>query len=127
MVSLTDPQWLQGAFSTLVGLFDRLGLLTNVGNKVGMVFCLFQATGNQSEVEYGRRVTVEGPSYWEQHRRRVQRKDYGEDMLLGFLVGHMRTKHGMVADMRQSWVAMPPAEETRTYWMAFPTAGGPRN
>ena len=26
MVASSDPCWLQGAFSTLVGLFDRLGL-----------------------------------------------------------------------------------------------------
>ena len=26
MVALSDPQWIQGVFSTLVGLFDRVGL-----------------------------------------------------------------------------------------------------
>ena len=30
MVGATDPQWLQGAFSALVAIFDRVGLLTNV-------------------------------------------------------------------------------------------------
>ena len=34
MISLSDAGWLQGAFSTLVGLFIRVGLHTNVGNKV---------------------------------------------------------------------------------------------
>ena len=29
MVGATDPQWLQGAFSALVAIFDRVGLLTN--------------------------------------------------------------------------------------------------
>ena len=37
MVASSDPRWLQGAFSTLVGLFDRVGLRNNVGKTVGMV------------------------------------------------------------------------------------------
>ena len=36
VVSL-DLRWLQGEFSTLVGLFDRVGLRTNVRYTVGMV------------------------------------------------------------------------------------------
>ena len=38
MVALLDPRWLQGAFSTLVGLFDRVGLRTNARKTVGMVY-----------------------------------------------------------------------------------------
>ena len=37
MVALSDTRWLQGAFSTLVSLFDRVGLRNNVGKTVGMV------------------------------------------------------------------------------------------
>ena len=37
MVVLSDPRWIQGALITLVGLFDRVGLRTNVGKSVGMV------------------------------------------------------------------------------------------
>ena len=36
-VALLDRQWLQGAFSILVGLFDRVVLRTNIRNTVGMV------------------------------------------------------------------------------------------
>ena len=38
MVSSSDPLWLQGAFNTLVGLFDRVGMRTNIGKTVGIVF-----------------------------------------------------------------------------------------
>ena len=48
-VAASDQQWPQGDFSTLVGLFDRVGLQTNVSKKVDMV-C--QATGTQSKAEY---------------------------------------------------------------------------
>ena len=37
MISSSDPRWLQGEFSTLVGLFNRVVLQTNVGNTVSMV------------------------------------------------------------------------------------------
>ena len=36
MVGATDPQWLQGAFSSLVAIFGRVGLLTNVDKTVSM-------------------------------------------------------------------------------------------
>ena len=38
MVASSDLRWLQGEFNTLVGLFDRVGLRTNVGKTVGMFF-----------------------------------------------------------------------------------------
>ena len=50
MVALSDPQWLQDAFSTLVGLFDRVSLRTNVRKTFVMVCFLCQTAGNQSEV-----------------------------------------------------------------------------
>ena len=37
MVASSDPCLFQGEFNTLVGLFDRVGLKTNVGKTVGMV------------------------------------------------------------------------------------------
>ena len=57
MVALLDPFWTQVAFNTLVGLFDRVGLRTNVGKTVGMVCHPCQAAGNQSEATYGSRIT----------------------------------------------------------------------
>ena len=37
MVASSEPRWLQGAFNTLVGLFDRVSLRTKVRKTVGMV------------------------------------------------------------------------------------------
>ena len=53
MVALLDPLWLQGAFSTLVGLFYRVGLRTNVRKKVRMFCHPCQTSGTQLEVAYG--------------------------------------------------------------------------
>ena len=63
MVDSSDPQWLQGAFNTLVGLFDRVGLRKKAGKTVGKVCHPFQAAGNILEAAYGRRVAGEGPTY----------------------------------------------------------------
>ena len=34
MIASSDPVWIQGMFSTLVGIFDRVGLKTNVGDSM---------------------------------------------------------------------------------------------
>ena len=36
MVASSDPRWIQGAFSTLFGLFGRVDLKTNAGKTVSM-------------------------------------------------------------------------------------------
>ena len=53
MVASPDPRWLQGVLYTLVGLFDRVGLGTNVGKTFGMVCHPRQAAGNLSTAAYG--------------------------------------------------------------------------
>ena len=63
MVALSDPRWLQWAFNTLVGLFDRVGLHTNLGKTVSMTCRPRQTTGNQSEVAYRRKIKGEGSTY----------------------------------------------------------------
>ena len=72
MVASSDPAWLQVAFNALVGLFDRVGLQTNVMNTVGMVCHPCQAAGNITTAVYGRRITGEGNSYKERQRDRVE-------------------------------------------------------
>ena len=72
MVVLLDPGWLQGALSTLVGLFGRVGLNTNSGKTVGMVCRPCEAEETQLEAAYKRKMTGVGPSYWERQCVRVQ-------------------------------------------------------
>ena len=71
VIASSGPLWLQGDFNTLVGLFDRVVLQTNVGKTVVMVYHPCQAAGNLSEAAYGRRVTGEGPTYRESLKVRV--------------------------------------------------------
>ena len=71
MVSSSEPLWIQVAFNTLVCLFDKVFLHTNVGKTVGMVRRTCQLAGNQSEAAYRRQITGEGPTYRERQKGRV--------------------------------------------------------
>ena len=61
MVGATDPKWLQGAFSALVAIFDRVGLQTNVDKTVSMAchHC-WEGSGNRTAEGYRRRIMGEG-------------------------------------------------------------------
>ena len=123
MVTLSDLQWIQGYFSTLVGLFDRVVLNTNIRKAVGMVFHPCQAAGTHLEAAYGRRMAGAGTSYQERKRGRVLCKECREEMDLGSMAGHTHTQNGMSEEGRRSWEATSPGGEPRTYSMAFPTSG----
>ena len=92
MVVLSNPAWLQGAFTALVGLFDRVGLRTNIGKTVSM-FCdpCQVGAGHRTEEAYGRRITGEGGSYAERQRDRVECMECGEQLEIGSMLSHLMT------------------------------------
>ena len=49
LVTSTDPVWMQGLFNTLTGLFDIVGLWTNIWKTVGMIYCPLREAGTQSD------------------------------------------------------------------------------
>ena len=64
MVVSADPARLQGAFSALVAIFDRVGLRTNFGKTVSMTCHPCRAgDGNRTEAGYSRRLTGVGKTY----------------------------------------------------------------
>ena len=127
MVASSEPRWLQWDFDTLVSLFERVGLRTNVGKKVRMVYRPCQAAGTQSAASYGRKMTGEGPTYGERQKELVQCGECGKETAAGLLASHRVTQHGQAAEERWSWEALDTRGEPRTYRMAFPTKGGPRS
>ena len=127
MVALSDLRWFQGDFSTLVGLFGKVGLNNNVGKIVGMVCRPCQVVETQLEAAYGRRMTGVGNSYRERQQGQIQCKECGEEMVLGSLAGHIHTQHVREMESRRRWEYTTPVEEPRTYRMAFPTSRGPCN
>ena len=64
----TYPGWLQTVFEILTGLFEQVGLKTNVRKKVGMVCHSCQAVGVRSDEAYTRRMTGAVRSYKERQR-----------------------------------------------------------
>ena len=126
MVTSLDPAWLQGAFTALVGLFDRLGLRKNFGKTVSMVCHPCQATaGNRTQEAYGRRLTGEGKSYTERQHEWVECAECGEQLAVRSMSSHLVTRHGKAARRRCQWT---PQKDTgaQIYRMSFPTKGGPR-
>ena len=49
LVASKDPVFLQGAFDTFTGLFDRVGIWKNVRKTVGMICRPCSAVGTQSD------------------------------------------------------------------------------
>ena len=125
MVASLDPVWLQGAFNALVGLFDRVGLQTNVGKTVGMVCHPCQAAGNITTAAYGRRITGEGHSYRERLRDRVACEECGELLAVGSLSSQMMTQHERAAGRRCQWSTPAAGRVPQEYWMSFLAKGGP--
>ena len=98
MVVLSEPAWIQGAFTALVDIFDRVGLMINVGKTVSMVCHPCPAgAGNRTEEAYGRRITGEGRSYVERQQERVECVECGEYLAIGSMSSHMMTRHGKAA------------------------------
>ena len=84
MVVSLDLTWIQGAFTVLVGIFDRVGLIKNVGKTVSMVCHPCQAgAGNRTDEAYDRRITGEGRSYAERQRERVECVEFREFLAIG--------------------------------------------
>ena len=67
-----------GGFGTLTGLFDRVGLWTNVGNMVRMVCLPCQVSGYHLEAVYEQRMVGGGITYRERQRVGVKCSDFGE-------------------------------------------------
>ena len=72
MLASTDLGWLQTAFDTLTGLFERVGFKTNVRKIVGMVYHPCRATGVQPDESYNRWMTGAGRRCKERHREQVR-------------------------------------------------------
>ena len=123
MVASSYPGWLQGAFNTLVSLFDRLGLRTNVGKTVGMVCHTWQAAGNLAMEAYGRRVTGVGPNYRERLKGQVVCGECGEMLAFRSLSSHLMTQHGRAAGRRQKWTTPAAGSGPQSYRMSFPAKG----
>ena len=117
MVASSDPRWLQWVFDALFSLFERVGLWTNVGKTVSMVFGPCWAVGTQLVAAYRRKMTREGPTYRERHKERVQCRECGKEMAAGALAPHRMTQHGQRQISDVAWKPRPwEATQRRIGW-----------
>ena len=127
MLASSDPQWLQWAFTQLVGMFDRVGLNTNSGKTVSMTCRPCSTTGNRSEEAYGRLMTGEGPTFKERKRERGVCGDCRKEVAAGFLDSHRITQHGKPREKRWTWTdaatGVGEGGEPQTYRLEFPKGG----
>ena len=103
MVASSDPRWIQWAFNALVGLFECVGIRTNVGKMVSMTCRSCPASGKKLEKAYRRKITGEGPTYWERQKERVECGDCWKEMVAGSLASHRMIQHGKAKADKWSW------------------------
>ena len=99
LIASTRPEWLQGAFDTLTGLFDQVGLQTNIVKTVGMLCCPFRAFMTHLEEAYKRSMIGAGLTYRARQRLRVWCPDCTVYLASGSLSAHYQTQHtvGLIA------------------------------
>ena len=68
VVASTDMGWLLSAFDLLMGMFDQVGLQTNVHKTAEMVCRTFWAVRVWVDKAYTRRMTGKGRSFKEPQR-----------------------------------------------------------
>ena len=128
MVESTKPGWLKTAFDTLTGIFDWVGMKTNVKNTVGMVCHPCRAAGLRSDKAYTRRVTGVGRSYKERQWERLNCLECGKDLERGSLAAHRQTQHGIVKGVPvQEGDGEDRGGDPREYRMESPAKAGPRS
>ena len=75
---------------------------------------------------YWRRITGEGHSYIERQRDRVECEECGENLAVGYMSSHLKTRHGKVAGQRRQWTTPEEVRVPQEYRMSFPAKGGPQ-
>ena len=90
---------------SLVGLFEHVGLRTNVGKMVSMVCRPCPEAGNQSEAAYEGKIKGEGLTYREKQKERVKCGECGKVIAVGSLASHRMTQHGKAKEEQWSWNA----------------------
>ena len=75
--------WIQLAFDTLTGLFDQVGLQTNIRKIVGMVCRPCWAADVRSDEAYTRQMIGKGLSFKERHQEWVLCPESGKEMSKG--------------------------------------------
>ena len=94
IITLPKPARTQLALNVLTGLFDRVGLQTNVSNMVGMVCQPCYIFGIHLEAAYTRRMMGVCPYFWEWQRERFRCPECELELAAGPLEDHHQAQMG---------------------------------
>ena len=92
MLASTDLGWIQSEFDTLTGMFDWVGLQTNIRKTVCMVCRPCQAAGVRAYEAYTQRMAGERRRFKERHPERVLFPECGKELAKGYLVTHCQNQ-----------------------------------
>ena len=128
VVAPTDPGWLQSAFDFLTGLFDRVGLQTNVRKTVGMVCRPCWESRVRAVKSYARSMTGEGRIFKEWQRKQVSCTECEKELEKRSLVMRRQNQHSVAKGRLgpEGDEADGGGDKPRTYKMAFLARAGPR-
>ena len=88
--------WVQAALITMVRIFERVGLQTNLDKTKAMICMTGFIWGQQGAEVYKRQATGEGPTFRERKRTRVSCEVCVGKMAASSLLHHMDIKYGRV-------------------------------
>ena len=128
VVASTDLIWLQSEFNFLAGLFDRVGLQTNVRKTVGMVCRPCWESRVRAVKSYARSMTGEGRIFKEWQRKQVSCTECEKELEKRSLVMRRQNQHsvakgGLVSEVDE---ADRVNNKSSTYIIAFSTRAGTR-
>ena len=83
------PIWVQTALTTMVRMFERVVMQTNLGNTKAIICTPGVIWGKQGVEAYTRRATGEGPTFCKRKRTRVSCNECGGAMAVSSLQHHM--------------------------------------
>jgi hypothetical protein len=92
LIASHDPVWLQESFDVLIGLFERIGLFTNVAKTKAMVCIPGQIQEGYTEEEYADYKSPTETSA-DRKRRRVDCKICGASLAAGSYQSHLESQH----------------------------------
>ena len=87
------PIWVQAALTTMVRMFERVGLQTDLRKTKAMICTLWFIWGLQGSEAYNRQATGEGPTFQEIRRTRISGEVFGGTMAASSLRFHMEKSH----------------------------------
>ena len=92
-ISGQDPIWVQSVLTTMVRMFEIVGLQTNLDKTKAMICTPGFIWGQQGSDVYKQRATGEGTKFWERKRTMVSCEMCGEKISASSLRYHMEITH----------------------------------